>query len=88
MQENMMSEEMQNQLSEFIAVKILRQPKRIIKPDEALISGGVIDSFSLVDLALFVEDTFGVRIADSELNANTFDSIEQLVKLILSRQKK
>ena len=83
-----MSEEMQNQLSEFIAVKILRQPKRVIKPDEALISGGVIDSFSLVDLALFVEDTFGVRIADSELNANTFDSIEQLVKLILSRQKK
>lgn len=83
-----MSEEMQNQLSEFIAVKILRQPKRVIKPDEALISGGVIDSFSLVDLALFVEDTFGVRIADSELNANTFDSIEQLVNLILSRQKK
>lgn len=83
-----MSEEMQTQLSIFIAEKILKQPKRVIKPDEALISGGVIDSFSLVDLALFVEDTFGVRIADSELNANTFDSIEQLVKLILSRQKK
>ena len=83
-----MSEEMQTQLSIFIAEKILKQPKRVIKPDEALISGGVIDSFSLVDLALFVEDTFGVRIADSELNANTFDSIEQLVNLILSRQKK
>ena len=83
-----MSEEMQTQLSIFIAEKILKQPKRVIKPDEALISGGVIDSFSLVDLALFVEDTFGVRIADSELNANTFDSIEQLVKLFLSRQKK
>ena len=83
-----MSEEMHKQISEFIATKILREPKRVIKPDEALISGGVIDSFSLVDLALFVEDTFGVRIADSELNANTFDSIKQLADLILSRQKK
>jgi acyl carrier protein len=83
-----MSEEMHKQLSDFIAAKILKQPRRVIKPDEALISGGVIDSFSLVDLALFVEDTFGVRIADSELNANTFDSIEQLSNLILARQKK
>lgn len=83
-----MSEEMYKQISDFIAMKILKQPKRIIKSDEALISGGVIDSFSLVDLALFVEDTFGVRIADSELNANTFDSIEQLAALIVARQKK
>ena len=82
-----MSAEMYSKISEFIASKILKQPKRVIKPDEALISGGVIDSFSLVDLALFVEDTFGVRIADSELNANTFDSIEQLARLIISRQK-
>lgn len=83
-----MSEEMYKQISDFIAGKILKQPKRVIKSDEALISGGVIDSFSLVDLALFVEDTFGVRIADSELNASTFDSIEQLANLIVSRQKK
>ena len=83
-----MSEEMHKQISDFIAVKILKQPKRAIKPDESLITGGVIDSFSLVDLALFVEDTFGVRIADSELNASTFDSIEQLSALIVARQKK
>ncbi|KXK07241.1 MAG: D-alanine--poly(phosphoribitol) ligase subunit 2, partial [Acidobacteria bacterium OLB17] len=71
----------------FIAQKILKQPKRVINPTDALISSGLIDSFSLVDLALFVEDTFGVRIADSELNASTFDSVEQLANLIASRQK-
>jgi len=81
-----MSAEMHQQIADFIAQKILRQPKRVINPTDALISSGLIDSFSLVDLALFVEDTFGVRIADSELNANTFDSIEQLAKLIASRK--
>lgn len=83
-----MSTEMQQTISEFIVKTILKQPKRVIQTGDALISSGLIDSFSLVDLALFVEDTFGVRIADSELNASTFDSIEQLVNLIQVRQKK
>jgi acyl carrier protein len=83
-----MSTEMQQTISDFIVKTILKQPKRVIQPADALISSGLIDSFSLVDLALFVEDTFGVRIADSELNASTFDSIEQLANLIQARQKK
>jgi len=74
------------QLSTFIASEILRQPNRTIQPDEALISSGLIDSFSLMDLALFVEDTFGVRIEDTELNADTFDSLNALTELIQSRQ--
>jgi len=40
----------------------------------------------LMDLALFVEDTFGVRIEDTELNANTFDNLTQLTSLIESRK--
>jgi acyl carrier protein len=39
-----------------------------------------------VDLALFVEDNFGVHIDDSELNASTFDSLSGLIALIQSRQ--
>jgi len=74
------------QLSVFIASEILKQPNRTIQPDEALISSGLIDSFSLMDLALFVEDTFGVRIEDTELNADTFDTLNSLADLIQSRQ--
>lgn len=73
-------------IAKFIAEKILKQPNKEIKPDEALISSGLIDSFSLMDLALFVEDTFGVKIEDTELNADTFDSLNQLAELIKSRQ--
>ncbi|CAG1008555.1 D-alanine--poly(phosphoribitol) ligase subunit 2 [Anaerolineales bacterium] len=79
-------EEIITKLSNFIAAKILKQPKRVISPTESLISSGLIDSFSLMDVSLFVEDTFGVRIEDTELNADTFDSLEQLAKLIMSRQ--
>jgi len=74
------------QLAAFIASKILKQPNRVIGPDEPLISSGLIDSFSLMDLALFVEDTFGVQIEDTELNADTFDNLTQLASLIESRK--
>jgi len=75
-----------SQLSNYISVQILKQPDRAIAPDEVLISGGLVDSFSLVDLALFIEDSFGVHIDDTELNADTFDTLGQLVSLIESRR--
>jgi acyl carrier protein len=73
-------------LSQYIATQILKQPKRQVGAQEALISSGLIDSFSLVDMALFIEDSFGVHIDDTELNADTFDNLEQLAALIRQRQ--
>jgi len=82
-----MNEELIQKLGEHIAKNILRQPNRQLKQDQLLISSGLIDSFSLVDLALYVEDTFNVHIDDSELNADTFDTLEGLAALIASRSK-
>lgn len=73
-------------LGQYIAAQILKQPDRQISTSEALISSGLIDSFSLVDLALFIEDTYGVHIDDTELNADTFDTLQQLATLIQQRQ--
>jgi len=70
----------------YLREEILQQPDREIKADEALISSGLIDSFSLVDIALFVEDEYGVHIDDTELNAETFDTLNELADLILQRQ--
>ena len=75
-----------SEIEKYIAAQILKQPGRKLEADEPLISSGLVDSFSLMDLALFVEDTFGVRIDDTELNANTFDNLTQLTSLIESRK--
>ncbi|MCK5314034.1 MAG: acyl carrier protein [Anaerolineales bacterium] len=75
-----------NKLSQYIAAQILKQPNRQISADEPLISSGLIDSFSLVDMALYIEDTFGVHIDDTELNADTFDTLKDLASIIHERQ--
>jgi acyl carrier protein len=82
-----MNDETRTLLAEYIANKILQEPNRTIQPDEPLLTSGLVDSFSLVDLAVFVEENFGVRIEDYELNASTFDSLDELIAFIHSRQK-
>lgn len=81
-----MTEQIISTLERFISTQILKQPDRKVAADEPLISSGLIDSFSLMDLALYIEDTFDVRIEDTELNADTFDSLNQLSALIESRK--
>lgn len=80
-----MNTEMIQQLGAYIAANVLKQPNRVIAPDQPLITSGMVDSFSLVDLALFVEDTYNVHLDDSELNSDTFDTLAQLAALIEAR---
>ena len=81
-----MSNDIAAVLKTYIATEIAKQPERTIDPQEPLLTSGLIDSFHLVDLAMFVEDTFGVHIDDTELNAQTFDTLDQLVAFVKSRQ--
>lgn len=81
-----MTDDVISTLAAQVAAEILKQPGRSLSPAEPLISSGLIDSFHLVDLALFVEDTFGVRIDDTELNADTFDTLAQLAAIIAGRR--
>ncbi len=81
-----MTDTILEKLTTYIATEFLKQPDRLIKPDEPLLSSGLVDSFHLVDLALFVENNFGVRIDDADLNASSFDNLNQLTAFIRERQ--
>ena len=74
------------EISDYIAAQILKQPGREIANDDALISSGLVDSFSLVDLSIFIEEKFGVHIEDTELNADSFDTLDELAALIQNKK--
>jgi len=80
-----MKQDTLDKLNLYITSRVLRDPGRTLSPDEPLISSGMVDSFNLVDLAIFAEDEFGVHLDDMELNAEHFDSLNQLADLIESR---
>ncbi len=47
-----------------------------------LISSGIVDSFSMVSLKLFLERKYSLRIPDAEASPEAFDSVERIAGLV------
>lgn len=55
---------------------------REIVYDTALISGGIVDSFSLVSLKVFIETKYNIQIPDAKATPEAFDSVNNIVNLL------
>jgi acyl carrier protein len=72
---------MEEKIIAFIKKDLLHDPDIIITPETKLISGGVIDSFSLVSLHVYLQKEFGKRIPASKVTASSFDTVKQIVEI-------
>jgi len=74
-------------VEEFIFEDLLlgdrsRMPERT----QSLIESGVIDSTGVLELIEFLQDEFGISIADSETIPDNLDSIERIVEFVARKQ--
>ena len=53
-----------------------------IENDTSLIKGGILDSFQMVNVLVFIENEFNIVISDKDATPDNFDSINNIVKLI------
>ncbi len=55
--------------------------------DEAsFLEEGIVDSTGILELVMFVEETFGITVKDDELLPENFDSVVQLTSYVLRKQ--
>jgi acyl carrier protein len=47
-----------------------------------LISGGIVDSFSMVSLKVFLEKKYKIRIPDDEATPDAFDTVNKIADLV------
>jgi len=50
--------------------------------DTPLISGGLVDSFSMVSLKRFLENKYDISIPDDDATPEAFDSVNKIVDLV------
>ena len=50
--------------------------------DTPLITGGIVDSFSMVSLKVFLETKFNIQIPDGKASPEAFDSVNNIVNLL------
>ena len=86
MKEGIVDATQRETLANYIKKDLIRNPNYPLKADEALITGGLVDSFSLVELALFIEETFGVHFDDVELTADNMNTLDQIARNIEAKR--
>lgn len=47
-----------------------------------LITGGIVDSFSMVSLKRFLEKKYAIKIPDEDATPDAFDTIEKISELV------
>ena len=55
---------------------------RVVTPDTPLISGGIVDSFSMVSLKRFLEKKYSISIPDADASPEAFDSVTKIAVLV------
>jgi acyl carrier protein len=60
---------------------------RPLDPDTPLFSSGIVDSFGVLELIAFLDDTFGVNIDPARHELAEFDTISKIAALVTRLQR-
>ena len=67
---------------EYVIDEYLEDEDQEITYDTPLISGGIVDSFSMVSLKVFLETHYKIQIPDAKATPEAFDSVNKIVVLL------
>lgn len=56
-----------------------------IEPEMSLFTSGLIDSFSMVELVIFIERSCSIKMKPSEVNLDNLDTIERILAFVETR---
>ncbi|MFI5252075.1 MAG: acyl carrier protein [Bacteroidota bacterium] len=85
----MMSEDVKKLIIDYVKREYLDEDSnQQITENTKLISGGIVDSFSMVSLKMFLEKKFQVKIPDEKATPEAFDSVNNIIKLLNEITKK
>jgi acyl carrier protein len=70
-------------LRAFITRTLIRDPGYTLRDDEPIITAGLIDSFALAELAVFIEREWKVYIPDADLTVDRMNTLDQIVARVM-----
>lgn len=58
-----------------------------LSDDESFLENGIVDSTGVLELVLFIEETFGINVEDHEVIPANFDSVDRIVAYIAAKRR-
>ncbi|HLO57437.1 MAG TPA: acyl carrier protein [Bacteroidales bacterium] len=85
--ENFNEKETKDLILQYVINEYIDDDDAKITYDTPLISGGFVDSFSMVSLLVFIENRFKIKIPSNKATPEAFDSVNNIVALVKQYHK-
>ena len=83
----MANQSIEDELTRFIIDEFAAEVGvKEIRPDDSLIGNGILDSLSLLQLIVFIEERYGIKVEDEEVTPNNFQNINHIVTFLRTKQ--
>jgi len=83
-----MSEELKKMIIDYVKKEYLDEDSdQEVTENTKLISSGIVDSFSMVSLKMFLEKKFQIKIPDEKATPEAFDSVNNILNLLKEFKK-
>jgi acyl carrier protein len=78
-----MTDEIKKTIIDYVKKEYLDEDSTVqVTAETKLISSGIVDSFSMVSLKMFLEKKFQIKIPDEKATPEAFDSVNNIVALL------
>ena len=75
-------DEMHEVVLDYVKEEYLEDEDQELTIDTPLITGGIVDSFSMVSLKRFLESKYQISIPDEKATPEAFDTVKSIVEVV------
>lgn len=75
-------DQLKDVILKYVTEEYLEADSDPITYETPLISGGIVDSFSMVSLKRFLENKYDISIPDEKATPEAFDSVTRIAELV------
>lgn len=83
----MTENEIREKIRAYILKSFVRDESYPLADDDGIITGGLMDSMALAELAVYIEKEFNIYIPDPDLTVAKMDTLNQMVARVMQDVK-
>jgi len=79
--------EIKDQIRTFVTSNFYVADPSALEDEASLLDRGIIDSTGVLEVIFFIEETFGIKVEDSEMLPENLDSIERIANFVSAKKR-
>jgi acyl carrier protein len=79
--------DVRQRVRDFVSQNFYVPDTAALDDEASLLQQGVVDSTGILEVILFLEETFDIRVEDSEITPQNMDSVSRIAAFVISKRE-